>query len=259
MNTQLPNCIPATLHCTPIEPCPTINPPCHGGQQAQAQQTAATVCTQLGCQTHVYATNCPPATVCAQPTTLCPPPQQAGGAQQQVQFTPATVCTQLGCQTHVYATNCPPATVCAQPTTLCPPPQQAWGGQQQVQQFTPATVCTQLGCHQPQQAGPTPTATFFPGCPTQQCPAPAPQQQVGNWPTPQTRCFVCDPPHYAQQQPAPAVNTQLPQCQPYTTLCIWTVNQGACHTQQCPPQQGGGGGCLPMTIGPVRTPLCPWG
>lgn len=65
MNTQLPNCIPATLHCTPIEPCPTINPPCPGGQQAQGQ-TAATVCTQYGCHTHVYATNCLPATVCAQ-------------------------------------------------------------------------------------------------------------------------------------------------------------------------------------------------
>jgi hypothetical protein len=57
MNTQLPQCIPATLHCTPIEPCATINPPCH----------------QALPNTHVAATSCPPATVCPQPTTLCPP------------------------------------------------------------------------------------------------------------------------------------------------------------------------------------------
>lgn len=222
MNTQLPNCIPATLHCTPIEPCPTINPPCHGGQQAQAQ-TAATVCTQFGCQTHVYATNCPPATVCAQPTTLCPPPQQAGGAQQ-VPFTfhclPPTI-------------NCPPqqafgapgtaATVCTQfhcpPPTLDCPQQQAFGAQ-----GTAATVCTQFNC--PQQAGPTPTATFYPGCHTHVCPAP---QQAGNWPTPQTRCFICGPTVGCPQAGGAAVNTQMPQCQPYTTLCIWTVNQGPCH------------------------------
>jgi hypothetical protein len=180
--TQLPGCIPATLHCTPIEPCPTINPPCHGGGYQGGYQA--------GPQTHVQYTNCPPMTVCPQPTTLCgPQPQQAyaGGTihptlwtqpvglcpppqhpQAYAGGTAATVCTQYGCHQTL-------ATVCTQ--LGCPPPQA--GGAN----FTPATVCTQLGCPPPCQAqtihptiwtqiqcgpqvqpGPTPTATFYPGC-----------------------------------------------------------------------------------------------
>jgi len=193
MTTQLPQCIPPTLHCTPIEPCPTINLPCPPPPQAQAggaNFTPATVCTQHGCHTHVYASSCPPATVCPQPTTLCPQPQQQYGGGGG---TAATVCTQYGCHTHVYATNCPPATVCAQPTTLCPQPQaQA-------------------------QPGPTPTATFYPGC----------YGQGG----------------YAQG-PGPVVSaaTQCPTVPPMCPVTHW----------QCPPQAGIT--CLPYTLLPVTFP-----
>jgi hypothetical protein len=254
VNTQLPNCIPATLHCTPIEPCPTINPPCPGQQQAGG-----------GAHTHVFHTNCPPMTVCPQPTTLCPPPPQqqqyAGGAN----FTPATVCTQYGCHTHVHATSCPPMTVCPQPTTFCPPqPQQAWGGANQ----TFATVCTQFNCPPPCQAGTIhPTIWTQIGCATPNCVGPQ-QAWGGANQTPATVCtqFNCPPQQgYAQPGPTPTAtfypgcHTQgCPQAGGYggqnvsmATQCP-TVPPMCPHTHwQCPPP---GGGCLPFTLLPVTFP-----
>src|SRR5579859_2725040 len=203
-------------HCT-IAPAYCGNTAWHGCPPQQ-QHTQATVCTQIGCQpqTHVYATNCAPATVCPQPTTLCPPP--AGVAQAQPgpigptgiqhctiapaycghtawhgcsQETATTVCTQLGCppHTHVYATSCPPATVCPQPTTLCPPPAEGANqpgavGPTGIQHCTIAPpYCGNThwaGCNP--QAGPTPSAVS-------QCPGCGPLSHVPYCPTVPPLCF----------------------------------------------------------------------
>jgi hypothetical protein len=265
--TIQPPCPPATLDVC-ITPPPTPHQPCLGptgwqtcvapaGAAQFGAHTAATVCTQFGCHTHVQATNCPPATVCPQPTTLCPPAAGAAQAQtgpigptgiQHCTIAPAYCGNTAwhGCpqHTHVQATNCPPATVCPQPTTLCPPPpgaaqvqtgpigptgiqhctiapaycgNTAWHG---CPQQTLATVCTQLGCPPPAeganqpgavgptgiqhctiappycgnthwagcnpQAGPTPSAvTLCPGC--------GPLSQVTNCPTVPPLCFTVAP------------------------------------------------------------------
>ena len=217
MTTQLPHCQPASLLCTPVNPCPTIHPHCPAPQQAQGH-TAATVCTQYGC------------------------PQQA-----QAQTGAATVCTQHGCNTHVHATNCPPATVCPQPTTLCGP--QAYG------QAVPQTSYSDC----PQGGGPTPTATYYYGCHAQAYAQAGGDTratvctQFGCHPHTLTLATVCTQfchthPRVCPPAAAAAPNTQLPQCQPQSTLCIQTVNFG-----NCPPQVAGG--CYPYTgPGPVTFP-----
>jgi hypothetical protein len=268
---------------TPYQPClgptgwHTCVPP--AGAVQPGAQTLATVCTQLGCppHTHVHATSCPPATVCPQPTTLCPPP--AGAAQAQTgpigptgiqhctiapaycgntawhgcpQQTLATVCTQLGCppHTHVYATSCPPATVCPQPTTLCPPAPQpgtigptgvqhctiapaycgntAWHGCPPQQQ-TLATVCTQLGC-------PPHTHVYATSCP----PATVCPQST----------TLCPPPvGAAQAQPGPIGPTGIQHCTIAPAYCGNTQWQG-CTQQGCPIGPTGWHTCSPATICP---------
>jgi hypothetical protein len=290
VTTQLPHCQPATLLCTPVNPCPTFHPHCPAPQQAQG--TAATVCTQYGCpqqaQPQTATTVCTqhgcPQQVQGTAATVC---TQYGCPQQAQGQTAATVCTQHGCHTHVQATNCPPATVCPQPTTLCGPqaygqavPQTSYSDCPQGGGPTP-TATFYYGCHAqayaqagpqqvvtsysdcPQGPGPTPTATYYYGCHAQAYP------QVGGDPTLATVCtqFGCHPhtvtlatvctqfchthPRLCPQAAA-APNTQLPQCQPQSTLCIQTVNFG-----NCPPQVAGG--CYPYTgPGPVTFPPGCW-
>jgi hypothetical protein len=114
-----------------------------GGQQ----QTLATVCTQLGCQTDAFGcprtSTCPPTYMPGCPSTsTCPPGgeqafaqampgEQAQQAGPGLQLTIATVCTQIGCQslgiacTYIGGCGCYPMTVGPVVPThnmpICPP------------------------------------------------------------------------------------------------------------------------------------------
>ncbi len=318
MNTQLPECIPASLHCTPIEPCPTIWPHCPGqgaGNPGPVGPTGIQHCTIApafcgntawhGCQigytgwltcvppagTPQPGTigptgwhTCSPVTICQQvtgpnvcitppPTQFCvtqvcitPPPTPhqpclgptgwqtcvapAGAAQFGAQ-TAATVCTQYGCHTHVHATNCPPATVCPQPTTLCPPP--AGAAQAQTGPIGPTGIqhCTIA----PAYCG----NTAWHGCPQithANCPA-------ATYPEPTALCTTTIG---AQAQPGPIGPTGIQHCTIAPAYCGNTAWHGCpqqtlatvCTQLGCPPHTHVyATSCPPATVCPQPTTLCP--
>lgn len=136
--TQQPVCVPwapiATAYCPPVGGVPT----------------PATVCTQVApCglpHTHVGATNCPPATVCAQPTTFCggvgaaigtawacPPPQTSDCFTSLCQVPePLAGAAALAPSRIIYMTGCvnlpPHPTQQACPTWACAQPTTPYGG-----------------------------------------------------------------------------------------------------------------------------------
>ncbi|HET8775546.1 MAG TPA: hypothetical protein VFP80_17235, partial [Thermoanaerobaculia bacterium] len=211
--------------------------------------TAATVCTQFGHQCQSAVDACP--------TRLC----GGGGEQFAARATPATVCTQSGPQCPSVIDQCPtrlcggavgaaaapgawptPATRCF----VCPPRtfdyncnvQQAAGGEQFAARVTPATVCTQSGPQCP---------SVIDQCPTRLCGgggAVGAAAAPGAWPTPQTRCFVCDP-VAARGGAVTRPNTAATVCTQSGPGCH-TYPNGDCTFFGCGP--GGGGGRTAATV-----------
>jgi hypothetical protein len=188
--TLPPACVPHTVGCTAITPCPTI--PCPPAGNAQAQTIGVTGwqgCTVTSAQQHclgptgtqgcgqnnaqaqnvgitgwqgcIPPTGTPPATVCPQPTypVDCPPGTAAMLCTQKPMCGP----THIGCTAYLH---CPQpgtaATLCTQVTcdagnaqaqTLGPTAYQGCPG-------TAATVCTQIGCGPTHAIG----CTGYEGC-----------------------------------------------------------------------------------------------
>jgi hypothetical protein len=192
---SVPPCSGVQTQC-----CAISAPPCSGVQTqccaaaAAIPHTPATVCTQVGCPSHLV--------ICHTAVTLCT--QIGCPTHVTICHTPATVCTQIGCPTH--AVVCPTLGACG------PLPEAAAAVPN-----TLATVCTQIGC--PSQAVICNThftfchtspviCNFTPACPTRPIPCQA------------SHLVIC---------PTPSI--VVAHCPVNTLLCPITPN---CPTRICP-------------------------
>ena len=211
---------------------------CHPGN------TAATVCTQVGCTPPTHLMGC--TTVTANPVTnpaICGTGTQAAeqvgptGWYTCHQGTAATVCTQVGCAPNTHLMGC--TTITANPVTnpaICGTGPQAAEqvgptGWYTCHQGTAATVCTQVGCAPTHLLGCT-TATT----PPQAAAAPAPTTTVVG----PTGWYTC----HQQGSTAATVCTQVG-CAPQTHLL-------GCTTATTPPQAA----AAPAPVGPTGWYTC---
>ncbi|BBL70810.1 hypothetical protein [Methylogaea oryzae] len=207
-------------------------------------------------QTHVAATNCPPATVCPQPTTLCAPPAQQNAGTVYSAYTQCPTVPPVCAQTHWQCPTIPPACHVVGPTGVQHCTQYpaacgntAWPGCQIG--YTGWLGCTVVGPTGWQGCQP---ATSMPGCPsTSTCP---PANAAAAAPAGGTMATVCT------QFPPCAGPTGVQHCTQAPDVCGHTAWHGCPGTAatvctQYPPCQGPAAfAAAPAQVGPTGTLGC---